>query len=275
MDSQERVVVITGGSTGIGRAMAEVFVKNQSQVVIIGRREETLQSKVSAMGSSCTWQRADVSQREQVEAAITAIVSQFETIDALINNAGYSGFEGGMSPAMALEQAEEIWNRQIGVNLTGTFLMTHAVAPHLKRPGGRIINISSDGALTGANGLRLAGHAAAKAGLFGLTRALALEYGPEGITVNSIVPGFIADTAANGKIPNEIVKNIAAQLPVRRAGQTNDIATAAFFLASPEAGFITGELLNINGGRVFGRWQFYFCSLFLVQKVAQERPSPC
>jgi len=253
MASQDRVVVITGGSSGIGRAMAEAFARNHDQVVIIGRHEESLQNAAKEIGPNCSWQRADVCQREQVEAAVKAIVTQYQTIDVLINNAGYSGFEGGMSVEMPLDKAEDIWNRQIGVNLTGAFLMIHAIAPHLRRPGGRIINISSDGALTGANGLRLAGYAAAKAGLFGLMRSLALEYGPQGITVNTITPGFIADTDANGQIPEEIVKGIAVQLPVRRAGEVKDVVAAALFLASPDAGFITGELLNVNGGRVFGR----------------------
>lgn len=251
--NNERVVVITGGSSGIGRAMAETFAQHDDQVVILGRHEDKLQAAAQAIGSNCSWQRADVSQREQVEVAVNAIVTQFKAIDVLINNAGYSGFEAGLSPDTPLDKAEEIWNKQIGINLTGAFLMIHAVAPHLKRPGGRIINISSDGALTGAAGLRLAGYAAAKAGLFGLTRSLALEYSPQGITVNTIAPGFIAGTGANGQIPEEVVKGITAQLPVRRAGQVDDVAAAALFLASSEAGFITGELLNVNGGRVFGR----------------------
>ena len=254
MALQDRVVVITGGSSGIGLAMAKSFARNRDRIVILGRREDALQSAATVVGSNCSWQRADVSQRGQVQAAVDSIVTQYKTIDALINNAGYSGFEGGASPDMPLDRAEEIWNKQIGINLTGAFLMSHAVAPHLRRPGGRIINISSDGALTGANGLRLAGYAAAKAGLFGLTRSLALEYGPQGITVNTIAPGFIPGTDMNGQLlPEEVIKSVAAQLPVRRAGRADDIAAAALFLASPEAGFITGELMNINGGRVFGR----------------------
>ncbi len=253
MATQARVVVITGGSSGIGHAMAKAFAGNGDQVVIIGRGEEALRAAAQGIGASCTWQRADVSRGDQVEAAVNAIAARFKTVDVLINNAGYSGFEQGMSPDMPLDRAEEVWDQQIGVNLTGAFLMTHAIAPHLKRPGGRVINISSDGALTGANGLRLAGYAAAKAGLFGLTRSLALEYGPQGITVNTIVPGFIAGTDMNAHLTEEIVKSVASQLPVRRAGTSGDIAAAALYLASPEAGFITGELLNVNGGRVFGR----------------------
>lgn len=248
-----RVVVITGGSSGIGRAMAETFARDNSQVVIIGRHEDKLQAAAQVIGANCTWQRADVSQANQVAEAVNAIVAKWGKIDVLINNAGYSGFTRGMNIDMPLNQAQAIWDEVIRVNLTGAFLMTMAVAPHLSRPGGRIINIGSDGALTGAAGLRLSGYAAAKAGLHGMTRSLALEFGPQGITVNVIAPGFIPGTDMSGRIPDEIIKNTAAQLPVRRAGNVNDVATAALFLASPDAGFITGELLNVNGGRVFGR----------------------
>jgi NAD(P)-dependent dehydrogenase (short-subunit alcohol dehydrogenase family) len=245
-----RVVVITGGSSGIGRAMAEAFAWNGDQVVIIGRNEDALLAAAQALGPQCTWQRADISQSEQVEAAVNAIAARFGGIDVLINNAGYSGFSRGLTADTPLDQARLIWDEVISVNLTGAFL---AVAPHLSRPGGRIIYISSDAALTGGAGLRLAGYAAAKAGLLGLTRALALEYGPQGITVNAIAPGFIAGTGANQYVPEETVKSIAAQLPVRRAGHVQDVAAAALFLAAPNAGFITGEVLNVNGGRVFGR----------------------
>ena len=250
---KNRVVVITGGSSGIGCAMAEAFARHGDQVVITGRHENTLRTAAEAIGANCSWQPADVSQRDQVVAAVNAIVTRFNKIDVLINNAGYSGFERGMTPGMPLDQVEEIWDEAISVNLTGTFLMTLAIAPHLARPGGRIINISSDAALTGGIGLRLAGYVVAKAGLLGLTRALAMEYSPQGITVNTIAPGFIAGTDMNAGLTDEIVRSIAAQLPVRRAGSPNDVVAAALFLASPDAGFITGELLNVNGGRVFGR----------------------
>ncbi len=251
-EKQKRVVVITGGSRGIGRGMAEAFARQGEQVVIIGRHEDSLRAAAQAIGSDCSWQRADVSQRDQVAAAIQAIATRWHKIDVLINNAGYSGFERNMTSETPLDQAEAIWNETIGVNLTGAFLMTLAASPHLTRPGGRIINISSDGAATGGTGLRLAGYVAAKSGLEGLMRSLALEYGPQGITVNTIQVGAIPGTGMNEKIPDEVIKGIAAQLPVRRVGTVDDIAAAAVFLASPEAGFITGELLNVNGGRVFG-----------------------
>jgi len=247
--TKNRVVAITGGSSGIGRAMAEAFVQNDAHVVIIGRREAALRTTAQAIGAQCSWQRADVGQREQVATAVDAIVKQFGKIDVLINNAGESR---GITTEMSLDQAEAVWDYELATNLKGAFLMALAVLPHLARPGGRIINISSDGALTGGGGLRTIGYVSAKAGLLGLTRALAREYSPHGITVNTIAPGFIAGTGATGRLSEEIVKSIAAQLPVARPGSMNDVAAAALFLASPEAGFITGETLNVNGGRQFG-----------------------
>ncbi len=106
--------------------------------------------------------------------------------------------------------------------------------------------------MTGGGGLRTIGYVSAKAGLLGLTRALAREYSGQGITINTIAPGFIAGTGATGRVPEAIVKSIAAQLPVGRPGDVNDVAAAALFLASPDAGFITGEVMNVNGGRQFG-----------------------
>ncbi len=250
VNKMKRVIVVTGGSSGIGRAMAEAFALNDEQVVIIGRREDALRDATQTIGSNCSWQRADVSQSEQVTAAVAAIVGKFGRIDVLINNAGFSR---GITPDMSLVQAEQVWDDEIATNLKGPFLMALAVAPHLSRPGGRIINISSDGAFTGAVGLRTLGYVSAKAGVLGLTRALAREFSPRGITVNAIAPGFIADTGATGHLSAETVQGIAAQLPVGRPGHVGDVAAAALFLASPGAGFITGEVLNVNGGRLFGR----------------------
>ena len=248
-EKKARVVVVTGGGSGIGRAIAGAFIQNKAQVVIIGRREDVLQAAARDLGTGCHWQRADVSQRDQVMTAVQAIVEQFGKVDILINNAG---FARGITADMSLAQAEQIWDEELDTNLKGAFLMALAVVPHLPRPGGRIINIGSDGAFTGGRGLGTAGYAAAKAGLLGLTHALAREYSPRGITVNVIAPGFIANTELTGHLPEQVVNDIAAQLPIGRPGQVDDVAAAVLFLASPDAGFITGEVLNVNGGRLFG-----------------------
>jgi 3-oxoacyl-[acyl-carrier protein] reductase len=131
--------------------------------------------------------------------------------------------------------------------------MAMAVVPHLPRPGGRIINISSIAAFTGGSGGGAIGYAAAKAGVLGLTYGLARALSADGITVNAIAPGFIAETGFTGAWSEERVRGIVAQTPVGRGGAAEDIATAARYLASPEASFVTGEILNVNGGWLFGR----------------------
>ena len=249
MSSQNRVVIVTGGSSGIGMAIAESFAKENAQVLIIGRRQDRLESVAGALGTNVSWQQADVSQRSQVATALTAVVERHGKIDVLVNNAG---FVRGITSNMLLDQAEQVWEEEIGANLKGAFLMSVGVAPHLPRPGGRIINISSIAAFTGGSRPGTIGYAAAKSGLLGMTYALARELSPQGITVNAIAPGFIANTEFTGQWSKERVEGIIAQTPVGRAGQVSDVATAVLFLASPEASFITGEVLNVNGGWLFG-----------------------
>jgi len=249
MSSRDRIAVVTGGSSGIGKAVAEAFAHDNAQVVIIGRRMETLEATGQTIGPTCTWQQADVSQRGQVTAAVSAIIEQFGKIDVLVNNAG---FVRGITTDVPLEQAEQTWDDELGTNLRGAFLMAVAVAPHLPRPGGRIINISSIAAFTGGSRPGAIGYAAAKAGLLGMTYALARELSPQGITVNAIAPGFIANTEFTGHWPEERVRGIVAQTPLGRAGRAADVAAAVLFLASAGASFITGEVLNVNGGWLFG-----------------------
>lgn len=249
MRSQERIVIVTGGSTGIGRAIAAAFAGENVLVVIIGRRQDTLQATAQALGTNVSWQQADVSQRSQVATAVNAVVERYGKIDVLVNNAG---FVRGITTDMPLAQAEQVWDDEIGTNLKGAFLMSVLVAPHLPRPGGRIINISSIAAFTGGSRPGAIGYAAAKSGLLGMTYALARELSPQGITVNAVAPGFIANTEFTGQWPEERVEGIIAQTPVGRAGQASDVAATVLFLASPEASFITGEVLNVNGGWIFG-----------------------
>jgi 3-oxoacyl-[acyl-carrier protein] reductase len=250
MSAQDRVAVVSGGSTGIGKAIAEIFARNDTQVVIIGRRQDALQATAQAIGQNCSWQQANVSQSHQVTAAVIAILEKYGKIDVLINNAG---FVLGETTDMPFDEAEKAWDAEIGTNLKGAFLMSMVVAPHLPRPGGRIINISSIAAFTGGSRPGAIGYAAAKSGLLGMTYALARELSPQGITVNAVAPGFIANTEFTGAWSEERIKGIVAQTPVGRPGDANDVAEAVLFLASPEASFITGEVLNVNGGWLFGR----------------------
>jgi 3-oxoacyl-[acyl-carrier protein] reductase len=218
MSFQSRVVVITGGGTGIGKAIAGSFARNQDQVVIVGRRSEALQAVAQEVGPNCNWQQADVSQRNQVAAAVKAIVDQFGQIDVLVNNAG---FVRGITTNMPLDQAEQVWDDEIGTNLKGAFLMSTAITPYLPRPGGRIINISSIAAFTGGSRPGAIGYAAAKSGLLGMTYALARELSPQGITVNAVAPGFIADTEFTGQWPEERAK--ALLLKHQSGGQARPV----------------------------------------------------
>jgi len=252
MDTKpERTIVITGGGRGIGRAAAVAFAQRQEQVVIIGRNERRLRETAAALGPRVTWQQADVTQREQIQAVVTTIIAQQGGIDVLVNNAGTSAIPA-IKTDLPIEEAEHSWDAEINIHLKGSFLMAMAVAPHLPRPGGRIINISSIAAFTGGSSAGGVAYAAAKAGLIGMTYGLARELSPQGITVNAIAPGFIAETGFTGAWPQERVQRLIAQTPVGRAGSAEDIAAAIVYLASPEAAFVTGEVLHVNGGALFG-----------------------
>lgn len=245
-----RTIVITGGGSGIGRAAAEAFARAGDRVVILGRREEKLRAVAQSLGPSVGWQRVDVSQRDSVAAGAAAIAGRFGRIDVLVNNAG---FVLGITTQTPLAEAERLWDEVVDVNLKGAFLMAAAVAAHLPRPGGRIINVSSIAAFTGGSRPGAVAYAAAKAGLIGMTYALARELSPQGITVNAIAPGYVAGTEFTGQWSEERIRGIVGETPVGRGGRPDDIAAAVLYLASPDASFITGEVLNVNGGWLFGR----------------------
>jgi 3-oxoacyl-[acyl-carrier protein] reductase len=241
----KRVAVVTGGGTGIGRAVAAVLAK-QSEVVILGRRAEVLERTAAELG--VRWRQADVARLEDVQAAVEWIVSEVgPIIGVLVNNAG-----GGdtVSDGASLEAAEEVWDRVVGANLKGSFLMAWAVLPHLSRPGGRIVNISSIAAYSGNGGI----YTAAKAGVIGLTYWLARDLGPQGITVNAVTPGFIEGTEFfGGEVSPEGRERRVSQIPAGRSGRPEEIAAAVAYLTSPEASYVNGEIHHVNGGWLFGR----------------------
>ncbi len=245
-----RTVIISGGGTGIGRATAAAFAREGARVVILGRREEPLRAAAHELGPNVDYVRADVSRREQVAAAVGAVVERHGSVAVLVNAAG---FVEGVATNSPPDEAERLWDAVLDTNLKGSFLLALAVAPHLPRPGGRIINVSSIAAFTGGSRPGALAYAAAKAGLHGLTYGLARELSPQGITVNAVAPGFIADTGFTGAWSGERIRGIVEQTPAGRAGRADDIAAAIRYLASPAAAFVTGEILNVNGGWLFGR----------------------
>lgn len=248
---KKRVAIITGGSSGIGYAIAKKMVENQVDVTILGRKEIALKEAAFRLENNVHWIQADVGNRPDVELAIKSVVERTGSIDILVNNAGSGKAITTQTPLL---EAESVWNEVNDANLKGAFLMTMAVAPFLKRPSGRIINISSIGAFTGGSSPGGLAYAASKSGLHGLTFASARELSIDGITVNAIAPGLITETNFfNGQLTDERVNRTVTQIPVGRAGKPDDIASAVWYLASPDASFINGEILNVNGGWLFGR----------------------
>jgi len=230
-----RTAVVTGGGSGIGLAVAERLRKD-------GYRVATVDLKPSNSELAFT---ADVTDRGQIDAALAGIREELGPVTVLVNAAGLDGFKRFMH----IEFAD--WQRLIDVNLNGVFHMIQAVLPDMLDAGyGRIVNISSSSTHSGAP--FMSHYVAAKSAVNGLTKSLALEYGPNGITVNAVPPGFIdtpmlRSAEQRGNL-GDIEKTIAAT-PVRRMGRPEDIAAACAFLVSEEAGYITGQILGVNGGR--------------------------
>ena len=231
-----KTAVVTGGASGIGRAVAERLRKDGLQVAVID-----LSPTDDGFGHI-----ADVTDRAQVDKAVAAIREQFGPILVLVNAAGVEGFQKFSKMSFAE------WSKVIDVNLNGVFHTIQAVLPDMVHAGwGRIVNISSSSTHSGQP--FMAHYVAAKSAVNGLTKSLALEYGPAGITVNAVPPGLI-DTpmlrsAESRHLLGGTVEDHINRTPVRRVGRPEDIAAACAFFASDEAGYTTGQILGVNGGR--------------------------
>ncbi len=230
-------VLITGGSRGIGAQAVRQFSKAGYSVFFTYNNSEKAAMSI-AEETNAVPLKADVSLRAQVDAAL----EKSGGVDILINNAGISQF------ALFTDISQSDWDRMIAVNLTGAFNCTQAALPHMiHQKSGRIINVSS---MWGEVGAACEVHySAAKAGLIGMTRALAKELGPSGITVNCITPGII-DTEMNGSLDKDTLKSLAEDTPMGRIGDVADVVSAMIYLASEGASFITGQILGVSGGFV-------------------------
>lgn len=240
---ENKVALITGARRGIGRAIALEFAAHGADCILIARTApEELADEIRAKGRRALALAIDVADAAAVEAGIKQATTEFGGIDILVNNAGIS--DDGLLMRMKPEQ----WQRVIDVNLTGSFNCTRAVARNLlKSEHGRIINITSVIGQMGNAGQ--ANYAASKAGLIGFTKSLAKEFGSRGITVNAIAPGFIT-TDMTAEMTEEARQALLQTLPLQKLGEPEDVAAAALFLAGAGARYVTGQVLNVDGGMV-------------------------
>ncbi len=247
MGLQGRVALVTGASQGIGRACALRLASAGAGIALAARNQEKLEqvaAEITAAGGKAAVFTMDVANEEQIKSATRAALDQFGKIDILVNNAGITRDQ----LVMRMKRAD--WDDVLATNLTGPFLLTQGViGSMLKQRWGRIINITSIFGQIGQAGQ--ANYSSSKAGLIGLTMAVAREVGSRNITANAVAPGFI-ETAMTENLPLELKDNILKSIPLGRPGSDMDVAHAVKFLASEEAGYITGHVLNVNGGILMG-----------------------
>ena len=238
-----RTAFVTGASRGIGRACALALAKTGHRVVLAARdqtRLEQVAAEIQAAGGVAHVVTLDMASAASIKEALAAAVRDFGRIDILVNNAGIT------RDGLALRMKPEDWDAVLATNLTGAFYASQQVLQGMmKERWGRIINISSLVGETGNPGQ--ANYAASKAGLIGLTKSLAQEIGSRNITVNAITPGFI-ETDMTAVLNDEQKSNMLAHIPLKRFGQPEEVAAAVVFLASDDAGYITGQVLGVNGG---------------------------
>jgi 3-oxoacyl-[acyl-carrier protein] reductase len=238
-----QIALVTGGSQGIGRAAALALAELGADVAIMARsvdKCETVAAEIRALGRRALAVPGDMSSPEQIRVAVDRTAAELGPISILVNNAAIT------RDGLLLRMKREDWNEVIDTNLTGVFLLIQQVLPMMtKARRGRIINLTSVVAQSGNVGQ--ANYIAAKAGVIGLTKAVAREYGSRNITVNAIAPGYI-ETPMTAGLPDAVKQSMLDQIPLKRPGLDQDVASAVAFLASDEAGYITGQVINVNGG---------------------------
>jgi len=231
---------VTGSTRGIGRAVAETLLRAGARVAIVGRELARAEAVAAELGEGAAGVACDVADQVQVEAAVVSAEQRLGPVEILVNNAGIT------RDNLLLRMSEAEWNEVLEANLTGAFHTTKAVLKGMmKRKSGRIINITSIIGMTGNKGQ--ANYAASKAGLIGFTKSVAKEYGSRGLLVNAVAPGFI-DTDMTSALPAEARTAMLGGIVLGRFGRPEDVAGAVLFLASDLAGYITGQVLVVDGG---------------------------
>jgi 3-oxoacyl-[acyl-carrier protein] reductase len=243
-----RRAVVSGGGTGIGKAVAARLAGDGCAVVIVGRRAEVLAKTAAELNADLpaplvSTELADLTEPEQVRALADRLAAA-GPVDVLVNNAGGSFGRGGDLAAVAAA-----WEADVRGNVLPSVLLTTALLPSLARPGGRIVVLGSIAGLRGPGS-----YGGAKAALHAWALGLATELAGDGVTVNVVAPGFVPDTGFwTGRLTEELVANRLAQIPAGRAGTPEDVAAAVAYLVAPDAGWTTGQILQVNGGTLLGR----------------------
>ncbi|NQT29127.1 MAG: 3-oxoacyl-[acyl-carrier-protein] reductase [Candidatus Saganbacteria bacterium] len=243
MHLKDKVALITGAAQGIGKSIAETLASAGANIVVADINLELAAQtadELKKLGAKTMAIKMNVAEKTEVENAVKQIKEQMEKIDILVNNAGIT------KDSLFIRMKKEAWDAVININLTGVFNVSQAVAIlMMKQRSGKIINIAS---IVGEMGnVGQANYSASKAGVIGLTKTLARELAPRGVTVNAIAPGFIK-TAMTDKIPEDVKNKMLEQIPLKKLGEPEDVAAATLFLASNAADYITGQVVNVNGG---------------------------
>jgi len=248
MQNTGRTALVTGGGAGIGKAISKRLARGGMSIGVLGISAEgvsAVAASINEVGGKAVALQADITNRTQVESAVTHLREKCGPIDVLINNAAIEDF----CPFASIK--DDNWDRIVNNNLKGTYIVTQTVLPDMLASGwGRIVNISALGAQCGAP--NMVHYTASKGAVIAMTRSLAIELGPKGITVNSVSPGFIdtpmARRAIDGGLFPVPYEQIIATYPIPRLGQPEDIAAACAFFVSEDAGYVTAQVLGVNGG---------------------------
>lgn len=246
MEEERKIVLITGGSRGIGKETAKVYAENGYDVAINYVSEKTdvegIKKEFQDMGVKCLMIKADVSNEEDVNNMVEKVISEFGKIDVLVNNAGIT------KDTLLMRMSKEDFDKVIDINLKGTFLVTKAVSKYMmKKRCGSIINLSSVVGVAGNSGQ--SNYSASKAGIIGFTKSIAKELASRNIRANAVAPGFI-ETDMTNVLKDDIKESIGNQIPLKRMGTAREVAEVIYFLGTEKSSYITGQVINIDGGMV-------------------------